>query len=280
MPTRTQNIKLGIFVIVAVTLLTFVLVVVGGLAFWKETNTYYVVSETSVVGLEEGSTVTMRGVPIGTVAAIGLDPEDYASVRVELEIDQEVPIPADAQAFIQFSGITGLKQVDISRGDLDRGVLPPGEIIPLGETTLNRIESRAMELAESAVAVLDQTEALMARLVEVSQGIDPKRVADLFGRVEVLLENLTGASEELERALTAGRGDLADALERGSHAASEIDELITQANRLLRANDRDLRESLRNLRQATREFRELSRDLRAQPSRLLRSKPPRERELP
>lgn len=284
MPTRAQNAKLGIFLVATALLLLFVFVVVAGLTFWEPKHTYYVVSDDSVAGLEVGSPVTMRGVDIGTVDEISLDREDYETVRVHLEVDADVPIPRDAQAFIELSGLTGVKLIDITEGSTEAGVLPPGSVIPLGQTTLEKIEGQAEELAEQAVELLGESQELIKNLKDLSEaltrGLDAERVEAMVSRVEGILSSVDSAADELEATMGESRTNLREILDDIDETSNELQDLLRHSNRILRGNDDDLRSAIRDLRQAARNFEALSRQLRRQPSRLLRSSPPEERELP
>jgi ABC-type transporter Mla subunit MlaD len=75
MATGTNHYKLGLFVLLGLALsLMFVLVL--GASNWNEESVRYVsYFDESVQGLEVGSPVKFRGVPVGRVAAIGIAPD-------------------------------------------------------------------------------------------------------------------------------------------------------------------------------------------------------------
>ena len=284
MPTRQQNIKLGVFVLATLLVFTLVLVVVANLRFWKTEHTYFVVTEDSVAGLEIGSPVTMRGVDVGRIDDIRLDPRHYDRVEITLVVDGRVPIPRDAIAYIQFSGLTGLRVIDISDGSTRTGVLPPGSEIPVGATALALLETRAEELAENATEIMERTQAFVENLVDLSEslseGIDAERIASILEQVDDILATMASASRELEGTLGESRQSLRGVFEDVQSASGELEELLGRGNRVLRANDEDVRSAVRDLREAARNLEALSRQVRRNPGMLLRSRPPRERELP
>ena len=63
---------IGVFVVGAVMLLIFSLIIFGSGRFFRKTNTYVLFFEGSVKGLSVGAPVTFRGVKIGTVKDISL----------------------------------------------------------------------------------------------------------------------------------------------------------------------------------------------------------------
>ena len=104
----------------------FVLLLVAGLVafiIWAvkadvdAKHTYYHVYFTgSVSGLSKVSEVRYRGVPIGTVTDIRIDPENVERVRVTVDVSGETQIKEDSVASIEMQGITGVALVQISGG--------------------------------------------------------------------------------------------------------------------------------------------------------------------
>lgn len=280
MPTRSQNIKLGVFMVATFVLLVLVIVFVGNLRFWRVEHPYYVISEESVAGLELGSPVTMRGVDVGRIDAIRLDPRRYDRVEVRLSIEGDIPIPADAKALIQFSGLTGLKVIDIAGGSTQDGTLPPGSVIPVGETTFALLETRAEELVEHAREIMEGTQALVDNLVKLSEAIDAERVGAIVDRVDTIITTVGSASQELEAALGESRTSLREVFDDVEKAGTRLQDLLQRGSRVVQANDGDVRAAVRDLREAARNLEALSRQVRRNPSSLLRSRPPKERELP
>jgi phospholipid/cholesterol/gamma-HCH transport system substrate-binding protein len=284
MSARTQNIKLGIFVVATTLVFLLVLVFVANLRPWKSEHVYHVVTEQSVAGLEVGSPVTMRGVDVGRIERIELDPRTFDRVRVDLAIDGDVPIPRDAKAMIQFSGLTGLKVIDIAEGSTQAGILPPGSEIPVGETMLAMLETRAEALAETADEIMESTRALLENLVEitdaVSEGINAERIAGVVDRVDEVLRTLASASHQIDATIVESRASLREVFEDVEIASARLEELLQRGTRMVEANDGDVRAAIRDFREAARNLEALARQVRRSPSLLLRSRPPKARELP
>jgi phospholipid/cholesterol/gamma-HCH transport system substrate-binding protein len=274
--TRTQHTKIIVFLLATASIVLFVLTVIGGVTLLDGKETYYVGSRESVFGLDDGAPVTMRGVSVGRVAGVRLDPKDYARVEIELELDDDVPVPRNAVAFLRLSGVTGLKTIDIDEGDLSTGVLPPGSTLPLGRSAFDELGTRALELADGAVAVMADLETLVANVSRLSETLDDDHVTAMIDRADNILRRVDAAARDLRTTLGAGR----ESAQEITGATRELSTLLRRATRVLRGNEGDLRAAMRSLRQASRNLQEFSRQLRAQPSRVLRSNPPRERELP
>ncbi len=81
----------------------------------------------SVEGVSVGTDVRLAGVKIGTVSALGLDPDSYLA-DARLAISREVRIPEDSTAAIASEGLLGGAFVEIIPGGSDV-MLEPGQEI-------------------------------------------------------------------------------------------------------------------------------------------------------
>lgn len=303
---RTQAVKLGIFVVTVVAILVLALVLVGGLRLGKPADTYHIITDGGVSGIDLSSAVTLRGVEIGKVAAIELDRSDFGRVRIDLQIDPGIVIPAPARAYFQRVGVTGQRGIDITGGTLADGRLAPGSTIPRGQTPLEALESHAGRLGEdltTLVADAQQTvrhaKGVLAavdpeRVAAIVEAVDPERVAAILVHTEHTVKTFESASKQLERAVTAGRAHLDDlahdvdtvadraraVLAHADGASLELSRLLVVATTILNANEDDVRVAIGNIRRVSQDARALVRALRTRPSLLLRSTPPRERKLP
>ncbi|MEC4890297.1 MAG: MlaD family protein [Nitrospira sp.] len=70
----------------------------------------------SVAGLSVDSTVKYRGVDVGRVRDIALNPENPEEVRLTLDIVRGTPIKTDTVAVLQTQGLTGLATVNLTGG--------------------------------------------------------------------------------------------------------------------------------------------------------------------
>src|SRR3546814_17982199 len=94
METRANYIMVGCFVLLlAFGLLGFVLWL-AQFQFEEEYARYDIVFESSVTGLNEGSPVRYRGVRVGEVLPVALDPERPPALRATLEVTERTPVRA------------------------------------------------------------------------------------------------------------------------------------------------------------------------------------------
>lgn len=273
--TKQQKIRVGLFAVVAGALFGIVLVVFAGIHFWQSRATYYVVFDETVYGLEKGADVHVNGIRVGTVTAIGISHDDLTKVRVTIEIREDAPIRADTKAILQYAGLTGLKVIDLRGGTLSAPRLPPGGVIAVGETTLDRLEERAelmvdesTELISNANEIVASTQQVVTNLIEVT---DPKHLGEIVEQTRAAAASLAQVGAAMHGLIEDNRASLESSIAAIETAARRTAELVDPAQ---------VKAAVSDLRQASRSFKELARELRQKPSRLFFSSPAPDRKLP
>ena len=286
MSSKTQKIRVGIFVAVIGLLLAIVLVTFAGMRFWEGRDTYRIVFSDSVMGLEAGARVYVNGMKVGAVESIDVAKEDLRKVAVTITVKEGTPIRQNTEAMLQLAGITGLKVIDLRNATTDSPRLPPGSTIAEGQTVIDKLQDKAESLA-------DQSEQLMTRanrLVGQLEGVD-----EIVASAKVTAKNLEQASGSLKAMVGENRQTLRSslaAIETTAKSATTLldghmsqlvanaDSLVTDVKGVVHRNDTALRTAVFDLKQASRTFKELAREVRQRPSRLLFSDPTSERKLP
>jgi phospholipid/cholesterol/gamma-HCH transport system substrate-binding protein len=89
-----------------------------------------------VAGLVEGDEVRIAGVRVGQVTGIGLaEGTDRPVASVELEVSQDVPLPAGVEATIRYRNLVGQRYISLTQEVGDTRRLPAGSTIPVSRTT-------------------------------------------------------------------------------------------------------------------------------------------------
>jgi ABC-type transporter Mla subunit MlaD len=285
MTTRTQNIKLGLFVVLSAAVITGLIVAFLGISVAPGAR-YYVFTD-DAEGLDVSVPVKLRGVRIGRVTELELVSDGQLGVRVEIQVDKDARIQADARAYLELAGVSGLKLINIRDGSPKAPRLPPGSEIAVGETTLDKLSSQSEMLLARAGKALDSTDRLLTGLSRSAEKIDPERVDKTMKETEKLVADLGRTATELNRVVAESRQPLrrtllaADQMGQRSDAVLEnLNLTILELRGVVRQNDGDLRATMDNLREASRSFKTLSQELRRRPNRLLFGSAPPERELP
>lgn len=173
----------------------------------------------SVAGLSVDSTVKYRGVDVGRVREIALNPDNPEEVRLTLDISRGTPIKTDTIAVLETQGLTGLATVNLTGGSREA---PP----------LQALEGQAYPVIKTGPSLFFRLDEAISRLLS-EKGLT-KLLADLDtvakGAAEVL-------DEENRTALKQTIKDLSDVaqtvsahkaqMERGlDGAAKSADNLV------------------------------------------------------
>lgn len=174
---KAQKLRLGIFILVSSLLLIFVFLYFIAQAMFERKDHYYVAyQDISVSGLQVGSPVKFLGINVGSIAEIGIAPDDVNTIIVKLTLQENTPVKVDAVADIVAMGITGLKTIEIRGGTQEADFLAPGGYINPGTSLTEDITGKAEVLAFKAEQVLNNLQdftdpANMAAFREAAQGI-------------------------------------------------------------------------------------------------------------
>ncbi len=119
---RSMEVGTGLFVLLGFAALGFLTTQLpaSGLQLKRSSASYSVIAKfDDIGGLKVGAPVTMAGVRVGQVNAIGYDTSAYRA-SVTLSIDRRYArIPDDSDAAIQTSGLLGANYVAITPGGAD-----------------------------------------------------------------------------------------------------------------------------------------------------------------
>ena len=124
----------------------------------------------SVSGLTVGDSVTFRGVDVGTVKSMNIDPENSLLVLVEVMLRKGTPVKTDTRASLALKGITGVVNIELNGGDPAAktllAVTPDGSIpeIPSEQTGLKAMLDQLPKLVEKFSAIEDQVKKVVTNV--------------------------------------------------------------------------------------------------------------------
>ncbi|MBI5675271.1 MAG: MCE family protein [Nitrospirae bacterium] len=134
----------------------------------------------SVSGLAVGESVKYRGVDVGTVKTMIIDPADPRLVQVDVSLRKDAPVKTDTKAILKLKGITGAVFIELDGGSADSQSLlaatPEGQMpeIPSEKSSLN--------------AFLDQLPVVIEKFSSLEDEAK-KVVSDIGGLTKKLKEN-------------------------------------------------------------------------------------------
>jgi phospholipid/cholesterol/gamma-HCH transport system substrate-binding protein len=232
METRASYFLVGLFVLTIIfgVIATFAWVVRFQLR--DDRIFYYVYFSGAVTGLQEGSPVRLRGVPVGTVTDISLDDQNVELIQVTLGIRSGTPIRENTRASIQPAGITGAFFIQLSGGTNDSATLLPREgkrraVIQPEASQIEKILIGAPELLTQLAELSQRANRLLGddNLTKVSQTLSDiakvtGAVAGRSGDIDLVLSNTSQTLAALQKTSVSI-----------SSVAGDLSKLTTELNR-------------------------------------------------
>jgi len=254
MEEGTRYVRLGMFVVVSLCVLTAVLFLLGGRKLFQPAFEFETYFNESVSGLELGAPVRFRGVPLGQVSEIltsaatyerdaPLDSRrEYIVVRAKVNVSAEEvkQLKRDAahmvkrglRAQTQLAGITGQQYLAIDFLDAEK--YPPLEFqwtpkytyVPSARSRTGEIIANAQaflaSLNEADVKTLARN--LNTLIVDADRKISELPLAELSTQAGGMLKNANATIERIDRILAAAPID---------HTLRKIDSAATRFDGLL-----------------------------------------------
>jgi phospholipid/cholesterol/gamma-HCH transport system substrate-binding protein len=205
--------------------------------------------------LREGNAVKFRGVRIGRVESIEVEPGGQA-VRIHLLLDQEIDLPGDAVAIVAPESLFGEWQTEIvSHGrfptfDYFSAPPPSGSVPTLGGYAIpdiSRLTATANEISENLAVLTDRvdrafndsTAAAFQQAISNIQQMS-QNLRDLVGQQASTFSNVSEqverAATEIGAAATVGRSAL-ESMDR-LLASGELDSILVNVRSASRSLDR------------------------------------------
>jgi phospholipid/cholesterol/gamma-HCH transport system substrate-binding protein len=203
---------------------------------------YYVYMTESVSGLSPDASVKYRGVDVGRVKEIILNPKNPEEVRLALDLVHGTPIKENTVAILETQGLTGLTTVNLMGGTRDSPPLTvkPGEDYPVIKTRPSfffRLDAALSRiLSDESLPVLLNNLSNLANdvrgLVDAQSRADLKR---LLGNLAKITQTLSTHREELGDAIAKARTALDHFAALGQRMDDQLPEVINEARSSIRS---------------------------------------------
>ncbi|HZA66915.1 MAG TPA: MlaD family protein [Geminicoccaceae bacterium] len=200
----------------------------------RQVDPYEIAFAGSVTGLQQGSQVRYRGVPVGRVTDIRIDPEQVESVLVTIEVEHGTPIRQDTVATLEMQGITGIAYVQLRGGTQASPTLAAaeGQALPQIESRRSTLE----RLFESTPDLLVHSLGLVEQATRLLSDQNLQALTKSLQNIETLTTTLARHSDEVESVLAQASG----AAERVGEVSGEVGALASDLRRLTAKVDAQL----------------------------------------
>ena len=206
MDTKINFFKIGLFVIVLIVSLLFVVFWLGKFGFEKKKfDEYTIYFKESVSGLNIGSSIKYKGFEVGNVKEIKLNPNNSEEIQIDITIKKETPIKEDNYAVLGNLGITGLKYIELKGGSNNSNLLKEDEngfkIISSKTSDLTTLVDSTTDLTNELTLVLAQMKKLLAdeNIKTISQILD--KTQNSMSNVEQFSNYLVNNEKKLDELL-------------------------------------------------------------------------------
>ncbi|PSN15378.1 MCE family protein [filamentous cyanobacterium CCP5] len=250
--------SVGLLILVGVALF-------GGLVLWLrglnpgQRNYRIVLRFENTLGMQAGTSVRYRGVPVGRVLSI--DPNtNFVDVFAEIT-QQGLLIPRDAVIETNQSGLIGETTIDITpKAELDEETLA---LSPFGEECVPSLIVCDGDRVQGEIGV--SYESLLRSADELANALaDPELVADfkqslknatrLTERAVVLIEDLRNLSRVFEEEVPPVAASIRRATNEVGDAAAQIELTAIDVNNLIDVNRHSIVHTLDNLSRGSEEL--------------------------
>ena len=271
-----REVKIGVFAVVMLGCLWGGIRFLSGIDIFSRNIPYYV-AYPEISGIQTATPVTIQGVKVGTVTAIGFDPSVSRDVVLQLTVRRSFRIPRDSKARIYSDGFMGGKAIAIEMGDSPQ-LLSKGDTLVAAETRdmlaaagteladvkerLTRVMDNLSVTLESVNAVLAAEKGSLRTAIDnigkfsTALGENSERFSSMIANLDRFSQQLTEADiDSLSLGLRTTLGEL-------NRTVARINEGKGTVGRLM--NDPRLYESLE---MASANLAALLEDLKAHPKR-------------
>ncbi len=177
-------------------------------------------SKNSISGLTENSIVIYKGLDIGTIEKIRINPEDLEEIEIILKITNPNIIKENSYAIIQSQGVTGNKIVEIDGGTQQAKPLFKDNkkfaIIPLKKSFIEKLTTNADSIGIKLESVLKSFEKML----------NDKNLKN----IENILNNTNKASKNFDTTITKINtlvdSSLSNTLEKIEKLTENIDHMV------------------------------------------------------
>jgi len=180
-----------------------------------EMQKYYIYFSESVLGLNMDAPVKYRGISVGKVVGLKINPKNTEQVQVLVDILKTTPIKSSTVAKLTSQGITGLSYINLTLGDKDAPPLLPKEgqdyaVIKTSPSLFKRLEQTIGNVTENFSDTLVKTQKLLneenqkevARLLknsaEFMNRMNKTFDDNTINNIHATMQNLSSTTKQLD----------------------------------------------------------------------------------
>jgi phospholipid/cholesterol/gamma-HCH transport system substrate-binding protein len=194
-------------------------------------NDFVVVTKQNVTGLSPQGQVRYRGIGVGKVQSINLDPKDVRNILIRIRVNDTVPVTRGTTAKIGFQGITGIAHILLEETGRDATPLQSDDDEP---PRIAMQQSLIEELSEVGGDTLRNARDFLASANQVLNPENRQRISKTLVNLEATTANAQETLTQLRQLLSPENIRLMNStLKRTEHAAGEAAPLFVEVRGLI-----------------------------------------------
>jgi phospholipid/cholesterol/gamma-HCH transport system substrate-binding protein len=230
MENKSHAFAAGAFVLLLAAML-------AAMAVWlmrdtTEQRQYEISSAYGVTGLQPEAGVRYKGVPVGRVVGIALDPQIRGNVLVRIAVQEQAPISSNTFASLGFQGVTGLAFIQLD----DDGDSAQAKVLVAQGGRPARIPMRAgliARLTEQGGHMLKQLEQASERINDLLAPDNQKTLmaaVNHWGQAAASLPQLAAQADASLKAMQSTAEHLSVSAETVRNSAAEFKKVSVRMN--------------------------------------------------
>ena len=229
MEPKVHYVLVGTFVLILGMVAVAMVLWLGKSDYRGVYDQYHAYMRQSVAGLSVNSTVKYRGVNVGRVKEIALNPDNTEEVRLTLDILQGTPIKTDTVATLETQGLTGLATLNLEGGSRDapKLAIQPGQEYPVIQTKPSLFYRLDMALSRLL------SEQGLSKLLSSLNVFSENAAGFISEENRSKLEGILNDFSRLSHTLAKHSESMGQGIERASEAADNLSMMTYHVNQEL-----------------------------------------------
>jgi phospholipid/cholesterol/gamma-HCH transport system substrate-binding protein len=209
METRGNYFIVGVFTLaLSFGIVLFIAWMMGVAQYAGSYKKLLIYFPSNVTGLSVGSQVSYRGVQVGSVTKIKLDPALPKYVLVMTSIDATTPLHVDTRALMGNMGITGLTYVELETDDYDS---PKLRMVPGRDFyELQGTQSRLEQLLNEMPVLMQKFTEIEDRVISLLSNENIKSTTQSLANIERITHNLADQQGKFNQILSETQGAMSE----------------------------------------------------------------------
>lgn len=195
--------KLGILIVLSITILIWGLSYLKGNDIFKKTSEYHVVYN-RIDGLSESNDVLLSGYKIGQVKNISFLPDHSGRLLVSFSIDSSIKLPVKTVAQIVSSDLMGTRVIKINLGS-EPGFYSPNDTIPgdVESDLKEQVSMQVLPIKNKAEELLGTLDSAITVLTVIFNEDARQNLSESFENINQTIYNIEQTTADLQEIVSS-----------------------------------------------------------------------------